>query len=86
VLLAAATVLGLYGLHRLGLWMETRGWMYYKHHRGSSGSMGSAFLEMQALLEPSKRHVLEIAQKDDFEDGESGDPVKAGPSRITARS
>lgn len=39
---AAGTV---YGLHRLSLWMEARGWIYYRKKHGSSGGLGTAFLE-----------------------------------------
>ena len=64
----------LYCLHRLGLWAERRGWIYYLKRRGSSGALGSALLEVQAIMEPSKRHVLEERQKDDSERPECGDP------------
>ena len=70
----------LYALHRLGLWMEERGWIYYKK-RGSSGALSSAFLEVQSILEPGKRYELEIQRKDDAEDQESGDPPTGGDSK-----
>jgi len=66
----------LYAIHRLGLWMEERGWIYYWKKRGSSGALGSALLEIEALLEPGKQHVLEISQKDEPESSESGDPPR----------
>lgn len=65
----------LYGLHRLALWMEQRGWIYYRNTRhGSSGSLGNAFLHVQSILEPGKRHVLEQRLDEAREDEESGDP------------
>ena len=36
-----AAALGLYGLHRLGLYMEGRGWIYYRKARSSSGALAS---------------------------------------------
>ncbi|HEY1911319.1 MAG TPA: hypothetical protein VGG73_10380 [Vicinamibacterales bacterium] len=66
----------LFGLHRLALWMEDRGWIYYRRKHGSSGSLGSACLEVQAMLEPSKKHVIEIVRMDDFEDDDSAAPPK----------
>ena len=72
--LAAGTF---YGLHRLGLWMEAQGWIYYRKH-GSSGGLGTAFLEVQSLFEPSKRHVLEVRRNEDAEDEDSGEPPKPG--------
>lgn len=73
----AALVLGaalLYGLHRLALWAERRGWIYYLKNRGSSGALGNAALEVQAMFEPAQRHVLEerLADMEDHE--QSGDP------------
>jgi hypothetical protein len=45
---------------------------------GTSGSLGNAFLEVHALLEPDRRHVLEIRRVEDGEDDESGDPPEPG--------
>ncbi len=75
-LLAAA---GLYALHRLALWAEARGWIYYTR-RGSSGALGNAFLEVQALFEPTRRHVLEERQRavEKEEEDEDGDPPEPG--------
>lgn len=66
---------GLYGLHRLALWMEGRGWIYYKTS-GSSTARTSAFLSVQSILEPGKQYVLEekIRQQDDSDDADSGAP------------
>ena len=69
---------GFYGIHRACLAMEARGWIYYVHKRGSSGTLGSAFLEVQSLFEPANRHVLEIRRKEDAEDEASGDPPDPG--------
>ena len=69
-----AGVLALYALHRLSCWMEDRGWIYYRKKRGSSGALGSAFLEVQSILEPGKRYVLEERLKEDVEQDDSGDP------------
>jgi hypothetical protein len=62
----------LYPLHLLAMWAEKRGWIYYRKKHGSV-TVGSAFLEIQALMEPSKRHVLEQRRRDDFDNQESGD-------------
>jgi hypothetical protein len=68
------TAAGLYALHRLALWMESRAWIYYKHSSGSSTRAGSAMLEVQQLLEPSKRHVIEIRREQKEVADDSGDP------------
>jgi hypothetical protein len=61
--------------------MEGRGWIYYRKSHGSSGTLSAAFLEVEALLEPSKRHVVEIKRRDESEQHESGDPPSKGPAK-----
>ena len=68
----ALAVAILYPLHLLATYAEKRGWIYYRKKHGSV-TVGSAFLEVQALMEPSKRHVLEQRRRDDFDNQESGD-------------
>lgn len=71
LVLAAAA---LYGLHRLALWMEDRGWIYWTKKRASSTSVGTAFLEIQKLLEPSKQHLVDVKNETREEDDDSGEP------------
>ena len=68
----ALAVAILYPLHLCAMYAEKRGWIYYRKKHGSV-TVGSAFLEIQALMEPSKRHILEQRRRDDFDDQESGD-------------
>jgi hypothetical protein len=75
-LLALAALVAVYGLHRLALWAEARGFVYYRHRRGSSGALGSALLEVQAILEPARRHVVEERVKQRREGAETGDPPR----------
>ena len=47
---------------RLLLWMERRGWIDYRRTypgRLNPGQVGPAFLAIQGLLEPEKRHAAE---------------------------
>ena len=71
-----AAVGSLYCLHSLAMWAERRGWIYYLKGRGSSGTLGAALLEIQAVIEPSKRYVLEERTKDESNAPESGDPPR----------
>jgi hypothetical protein len=48
-----------YCIHRISIWAGQRGWIYYRGKGGSSGTLGNAFLELQTIFEPSKRHVIE---------------------------
>jgi hypothetical protein len=78
-LLVTAALAVVYGLHRLGLWAERRGWIRYRLKRGSSGTLSSAFLEVHSLVEPSRRHVLEHVRRDTMESYESGEPPSPKP-------
>jgi len=75
-LIALAISAGLYGLHRLAVWAERRGFIYYLRKHGTSGTLGNAFLEVQSLFEPSARAALEERVKDDNEADASGDPPR----------
>ncbi len=60
-------------LHFLFLWMEGKGWIYYKRDRPSRTALGNAFLEVQSILEPDKKHVLEVRKDERRDVAESGD-------------
>ena len=34
---AVSALVALYGLHRLALWLEARGWLYYIHKKPARG-------------------------------------------------
>jgi hypothetical protein len=70
LLLAAA---GLYGLHRLALWMEGRGWIFYRK-QASSTARGAAFLEVQKLFEPNRQHVVDAKLQQRVERDDAGGP------------
>ena len=62
VLILAGFGLALFVGDRLLLWMEERGWIDYRRTypgRMSAGQVGPAFLAIQGLLEPEKRHAAE---------------------------
>ena len=58
LILVAGVVLILFALHRVAVWMESRGWLYYRRVKPRSSNLGNAFLELQSMLEPGKRHVI----------------------------
>lgn len=76
-LLAAGVAAALLVLHRLALAAERRGDVHYTK-AGSSGSLGTALLEVQAILEPAKRHVVEQRKRDEADPQEEGGPPSAG--------
>lgn len=71
-------VAAMFLLHRVALWMEGKGWIYYKHNQASSSALGNAFLEVQTLVDPGKRLVLEARREEHTEEAESGDPPDTG--------
>jgi hypothetical protein len=58
VLVISTVVAAPYGLHRLGLWMEGRGWLYYRDRKPGGGAR--SFVALQEILEPPARHVFHI--------------------------
>jgi len=73
VIIAAAIIAGSVLLHVLALWMERKGWIYYKHNKPSSNALGNAFLEVQSILEPNKKHIIEVKKEDKKQNEEAGD-------------
>ncbi|HUX08089.1 MAG TPA: hypothetical protein VMX35_12320 [Acidobacteriota bacterium] len=69
----------LFFLDHLLLWMERRGWIYYRRSKDAGGpGVGNAFLEVQSLLEPNKKELLEIRREEKSEQDDSGAPPKPG--------
>jgi len=76
VVLAIFAVAGLlYALHRVALWAEGRGWVYYLNRKPSSSTLGNAFLEIQSMIEPEKRPFVEVRKEEAVEEDEWGEPL-----------
>jgi hypothetical protein len=67
------TLLGLFVLDRLGLWMESRGWVYWRKKKHGSDGIGNALQELNSLMTPSIRHVIEHREKDLKQRDDQGD-------------
>ena len=78
-MIAAAWVvggaLGLFVLDRLPLWIESRGWIYYRKSRPGRGAATYHLLEMSAIFNPSMEVAQEILVKEEVQEEESGDPL-----------
>ena len=70
--------LSLWALHQLALWLERRGWLFYRHRRPSSSALAGVFMELDAITRPAARHEIEFRQKELVRDDESGDPLEPG--------
>jgi hypothetical protein len=71
VVVLLAIPAGIYGLHRLGLYLERRGLVHYWHSKPSGGAGYNPFQEM---VQPQKRHVIQVEEQQVREDGEGGPP------------
>lgn len=60
-------------LDRLLLYAERRGWIYYRRKKPSSSALSNACLEVQQLLEPSKKYVVQIKKDENRDQQNAGD-------------
>ncbi|HEY1219209.1 MAG: hypothetical protein ABSE42_13650 [Bryobacteraceae bacterium] len=70
--------IGVYGLHRLALWMETKGWLFYVHKKASPNALGNAAFGIQRIIQPGAGHVLEVRQSRRVRRDDVGGPDEAG--------
>lgn len=69
---AAAISAALYGLHRVGLWLDDRGWLYYLR----SSRRGRWGLAIASIFDQEARRILELHEKVQVEEDEDGDPLR----------
>lgn len=60
-------------LNRFLLYMESRGWIYYRKKKPGSGALSSACIEIQQMLEPSKKYVVQVRKNEKRTQQEAGD-------------
>jgi hypothetical protein len=79
--IVVAVAIALFLLDRFLLWCESRGWIYYRRSKASPGTAASAFLEMQAMLEPGKEHILKESKRVQEERDDEGEPPEPSSPR-----
>lgn len=57
-------VVSVFPFHKLCLWLEDKGWIYYRHKKPQSGIIGNTLQELNAILQPSTRHTIEMKQNE----------------------
>lgn len=76
-IIGAGAVLGLiaaiFALDRVACWMEARGWIYWRHKKGSASAMGNVFAVLNEAFDPSVKHTQSIHHKHHEDD--EGDPL-----------
>jgi hypothetical protein len=68
----AGAVAALYGLHRLVLWLEDRGWLYYRR----TSRKGRWGLAIASIFDQEARRIQEMQERVQVEEDEDGDPLK----------
>lgn len=76
VLLLLSIILILFLLDQLGLWMERKGWFYYRNSepKGTTG-VGNALHELNSIFDSTVKSQDEIREEMQQEEQESGDEI-----------
>jgi hypothetical protein len=57
-----AIVIAIFFLKRGLAWLDDRFWITQGGHAPTYGTLGNAFLELQAIAQPEKQHVIEMKE------------------------
>jgi hypothetical protein len=63
LLITTGVLIALFLLDRLGLWMETRGWIYWRKVKPKGGGLAAGLSAFRELVEPQVRHVAEDRER-----------------------
>lgn len=72
---------GLFILDRALLFLEGRGWIYYRRSKAGRGASTYHLLEWTSVLDPSQKQVLELRVSEERQEDESGGPLGEGAGR-----
>lgn len=70
----AGAAVGLLVLDRVLLWIESRGWIYYRRTKAGRGAATYHLLEWSSALDPSMRQAQVEMVKEERREDESGAP------------
>jgi len=84
-LIILAIAVALFALDRLALWMERRGWIYWRKVKPKGGGIAAGLTAFHELVEPQVRQVIEereehSARQQREDDGRSDDDSKEPPT------
>jgi hypothetical protein len=63
LLVISGAIIALIGLDRLLLWMESKGWIYWRKVKPKGGGLSAGLTAMHQLVEPDVRHVREDRER-----------------------
>lgn len=49
--------------NQICLWLERKGWLYYRYKKPQKGIIGTGLQELNAQLVPTHRHVVQAKQQ-----------------------
>ena len=76
--IVVGVVAALFVLDRLLLAAEARGWIYWRRLTASPGTRAGAMLEINAMLQPDRKHTAEILREEAHEEDDEGGPGPGG--------
>lgn len=56
--------LAVFAFDRLCLWLERKGWLYYRLEKPQNGVCGNVLQELHALISQSARYSIEMKQNE----------------------
>lgn len=59
-------VIGIWFFDKACLWLERKGWLYYRFKKPQTGIIGAGLQELNAQIMPSNRHII-VAQKQEVQ-------------------
>jgi hypothetical protein len=80
--LLAVLAVAIWIVDRILLWCELRGWMTYRRTPRVRHAFGNAVLGLDALLQPGRRHVIELKQDGEVYREEDDEAARTG-SRLS---
>jgi len=80
---ALAVVAAVALVDRLLLWLESKGWLYYRRTRGRGGGAIYHMMETHSVFDPGIQEVIEVKYGDEQSQDESGDPPGPEPPNDT---
>lgn len=54
--------IGIYLVDKICLWLEGKGWLYYRHEKPRGGVIGNSLLELHAILNPATHHIIQMKE------------------------
>lgn len=68
-------VAALFAVDRVLLWLEARGWLYYRRNKPRRGAATYHLMEIHTTFEPGFEEVMEAKVHEERSEDESGDPA-----------